>query len=164
MKKLLFLCLVTLLALSSCKTSILPQEREYYSVVEVFDEHGKQVDRFVTNPYTDSKMVKISNHIVTFFGQQIQYPTSYTIKSTLYRCKGEQYDVVPRNPQKKFTPLVLYYTSKARTMHIDKNCKQLSEESGEGANIHTVDCKTRRDVQRIAAKHWECFKCMRNRW
>ena len=96
MKKIIYLFgFLMCMFITSCSTTLC------YSRIEVFNDNGELVDTFITtrSPYTTrynynytdrSDAKSVAGHYVSLKNMAIQYPSTYTIKSTLKVTKKDK--------------------------------------------------------------------------
>lgn len=143
--------------ITSCSTTLC------YSRIEVFNDKGELVDTFITtrSPYTArydynytnrSVAKSVAGHYVSLKNMAIQYPSTYTIKSTLkvtkknksinnYIVDVSNIEIVPGN--------ILVYIC-GNVAHTDNNCTKIKSMP-----------KVIQDTPKYISRHYfKCEQCM----
>lgn len=157
---------VLVLGLSSCAAP------KYHQEIKVYNESGILVDQYDSKDYTRNigvngvKKVNISNHCVTDYDDQIQYPTTYTITSFKKKTPNkEKQERLNHWREKGFKSIIAYYCGRTGNLHLDKNCEKLVKEmSSTSADLHICECTSKKEIQHLSQRHWECKECMKNKW
>lgn len=155
--------MIMVMTITSCSAPL------YHQEIKVYNESGTLVNQFNTQPYAKingSKKVNIANHCITNYDNQIQYPTSYTIISIEKMItSNEKMERLAHWSDKKFNPITVFYCGRTGNLHLDKKCEKLVKEmSGTSADLHICECTSKKEVQHLSQRHWECKECMKNKW
>ena len=157
---------VLVLGLVSCA------QPKYHQEIKVYNEVGLLVDQYNSKDYTRNiglngvKKVNIANHCVTDYDDQIQYPTTYTITSFKKKTpNNEKKEKINHWRESGFKPIIAYYCGRTGDLHLDKRCEKFSKEIlSTSASIHICELGSKKDVQHLTQRHWECKECMKNKW
>ena len=158
--------MIMVMTITSCSAPL------YHQEIKVYNESGTLVNQFDSKSYTKntglngSKKVNIANHCITNYDDQIQYPTSYTITSFKKRTpNNEKMERLAHWSDKKFNPITVFYCGRTGNLHLDKKCEKLVKEmSGTSADLHICECTSKKEIQHLSQRHWECKECMKNKW
>lgn len=150
MKKTIYLFVFLMcMFITSCSTTLC------YSRIEVFNDKGELVDTFITtrSHYTDRSFAKpVYGYYVGIKNMAIQYPSTYTIKSTLKVTKKDKsknnyivdvsnIEIVPGN--------ILVYIC-GNVAHADNNC----------TNIKSMPTVIQDTPKYISRHYFKCKQCM----